>query len=201
MYLYGASGHAKVIIDILASQEITPKGLFDDNPNIKEIKNIPVSNAMPKKVKELPLIISIGNNAIRHKIANKYEADYQAAIHSKSIISPHVAIGKGSVVMSGVSINADTTIGKHAIINTSSSVDHDCTIGDYVHISPGATLCGGISVGEGTLVGAGAVVISNVTIGKWVTIEAGTTITGDIPDFAVVSGNPAQIIRYNTPPI
>ena len=44
MYLYGASGHAKVIIDILKSRGIPVDGLIDDNLGIKELMGYPVSH-------------------------------------------------------------------------------------------------------------------------------------------------------------
>ena len=48
MYLYGASGHAKVIIDILKANHIEIEGLVDDNPNINELLGYPVF--MEKKI-------------------------------------------------------------------------------------------------------------------------------------------------------
>lgn len=42
MYLYGASGHAKVIIDIIRAQGGIVEGLVDDNPNLKELGGISV---------------------------------------------------------------------------------------------------------------------------------------------------------------
>jgi acetyltransferase-like isoleucine patch superfamily enzyme len=47
-------------------------------------------------------------------------------------------------------------------------------------------------------VGIGAVVIPKISIGKWVTIGAGAVIIRDVPDFAVVVGNPGKIIKYNS---
>ncbi len=84
----------------------------------------------------------------------------------------------------------------YVIINTGASVDHDNIIGDYCHISPQATLCGNVSVGEGTHIGAGAVVIPGIKIGKWAVIGAGSVIVRDVPDYAVVMGNPGKIKRY-----
>jgi acetyltransferase EpsM len=54
-----------------------------------------------------------------------------------------------------------------------------------------------VKVGEGTHIGIGSSVIQGITIGKWVTIGAGAVIIRDIPDFAVVVGNPGKIIKYN----
>ncbi len=42
MFLYGASGHAKVIIDSLEEAGVVVKGLFDDNPDIKKLLSYPV---------------------------------------------------------------------------------------------------------------------------------------------------------------
>ena len=56
MYLYGASGHAKVIIDILKALNIKIDALFDDDTAIEELLSIPV---MHKWQGESPVIVSI----------------------------------------------------------------------------------------------------------------------------------------------
>ncbi|PKP46259.1 MAG: acetyltransferase [Bacteroidetes bacterium HGW-Bacteroidetes-11] len=196
MYLYGASGHAKVILEILELSGIKINGLFDDNPLIKDIIGYPCFGPFIGKVNpEDKWIISIGNNLQRKQISEKYSFSYGIAIHPSSVISSRVIIGDGTVIMGNAIINTGTEIGCHAIINTSASVDHDCRIGDFVHISPNATLCGGVSVGEGTQVGAAAVIIPNINIGKWVTIGAGAVVICDVPDYSVVVGNPGRIIK------
>jgi acetyltransferase EpsM len=70
-------------------------------------------------------------------------------------------------------------------------------VADFVHISPNAALAGNVKVGEGTQVGIGACVMQNITIGKWATIGAGAVIIRDVPDYAVVVGNPGRIVRMN----
>lgn len=197
MYLYGASGHAKVIIDIIKSNGETVHGLYDDNDELHSLKEIPVHHDKGQITEYTPLIISIGSNTIRYKIAGALSADYQIAIHRSSIIAPSAKFEKGTVVMAGAVVNADTSIGKHSIINTKASVDHDCKIASFAHISPGVTICGGVSIGEGTHIGAGATIIPNINVGKWVTVGAGAVVTKDIPDHAVVVGIPGKIIRYN----
>ncbi len=68
---------------------------------------------------------------------------------------------------------------------------------DFVHISPNVAIAGGVKIGEGTHIGIGACIIPGITIGKWVTVGAGAIIIKDVPDFAVVVGNPAKIIKYS----
>ncbi|MCP2043687.1 acetyltransferase [Pontibacter sp. HSC-36F09] len=195
MYLYGASGHAKVIIDILRDMGIPVLGAFDKNPAIKEVGGIPVLGAEVEQDMEKPVIISIGDNAIRRRVAEQLKLAFGNAIHPTAIISPSVTIAEGTVVMQGAIIQADAQIGRHAIINTGASIDHDCKIGDFAHISPGAVLSGNVQVGEGTHIGAGAVVIPNLKIGKWCKIGAGAVVIRDIPDGVTAVGNPARIIK------
>jgi sugar O-acyltransferase (sialic acid O-acetyltransferase NeuD family) len=197
-YLFGASGHAKVILDILSSNNIKVVTILDDNPNFIELSKIPVLQSKLFKIeKNQEFIISIGNNSIRKKIVDSNNFKYFGAIHSDATVSKFATIDEGTVVMPQVVINADTKIGKHCIINSRSVVEHDCILGDYVHISPNASLGGNVIVGEGTQIGIGASVIQGIKIGKWVTIGAGTVIISDIPDNAVVVGNPGKIIKIN----
>ena len=193
MYLYGASGHAKVIVDILQSNGKQITGMIDDNPAINELVGYPVYHELENPT---PVIVSIGDNRIRRKVVEKLQdAEFETAVHTSAIVSPKSEIGEGTVVMQGAIIQSSVVAGKHCIINTGASVDHDCVLGDYVHISPHATLCGNATVGEGTWIGAGAVVIPGIKIGKWSVVGAGSVVIKDIPDNVVVVGNPARIIR------
>ncbi|MFT4850397.1 MAG: sugar O-acyltransferase (sialic acid O-acetyltransferase NeuD family) [Sediminicola sp.] len=197
MILIGASGHAKVIIDILRLNNIQLECLVDAKPEIKELLGVPVQYEGAFNFLGQDAVISIGSNKIRKELAEKYALNYIKAIHPSTILDTSVEVGHGTVVMASATINSSTIIGTHCIINTSSSIDHDCLLGNFVHISPNATLCGGVQIGEGTHIGAGATIIPNITIGKWAVIGAGAVVISDIPDFAVVVGNPGRIIKYN----
>ncbi|MCA6073410.1 acetyltransferase [Fulvivirga sedimenti] len=193
MYLFGASGHAKVICDILDKSGISVKGFIEDDPEKKELWSVPVVGTTDAYNSEWqPCLISIGNNAIRKKIAERIRIRYERAIHPDAVIARTARIDEGTVVMAGVVINPDTSIGRHVILNTRCSIDHDCHIGDFVHVAPGSTLCGGITVGEGTMIGAGATILPNITIGKWAVIGGGAVVTKDVPDGVTVVGCPAK---------
>lgn len=193
VYLYGASGHAKVIIDILIAQGIEVAGLIDDNSELNELMGYRVYHSAPLNES---LIISIGSNSIRKIISEKLNSfDFATAIHPSSVISPKSSVGVGSVVMQGAIIQSSAAVGRHCIINTAASVDHDCVVEDFVHISPHATLCGSVFVGEGSQVGAGAVVIPGIRVGKWSLVAAGAVVMRDIPDNVLVMGNPARVVK------
>lgn len=194
MYLYGASGHAKVIIDILEASGITVDGLYDDNEAVTSLLGYPVQRYGGESSGET--IISIGNNEIRRQVAERIGGSFGMAIHPTAIVSPRARIGEGSVVMQGAIVQSEATIGKHCIINTGATVDHECIIGDFAHISPNATLCGNVTVGEGSQIGAGSVVVPGVHIGKWTLICAGSVVTKDIPDYCIASGNRCKVVKF-----
>lgn len=192
MYLYGASGHGKVIKDIIEAQGGEVKGFVDDNPELSSYCGKHVSHNADGLS---PMIVSIGINKTRKRIVEKLHCQFATAIHPTAVVSPSAKIGEGTVVMPGAIINADVVIGKHCIINTGASIDHECVIGDYCHIAPHATLCGQVHVGEGTLVGVGAAAIPCMEIGEWCTIGAGAAVVSKIPDNKTVVGVPAKELK------
>jgi sugar O-acyltransferase (sialic acid O-acetyltransferase NeuD family) len=197
MIVYGASGHGKVIIEILEHIHAPHIEIWDDmdKPPVWEY---PVKRPLPAGVPVSDMvIISIGANTTRKKVADRMgdTVTFGTAIHTAAHISKRALIGAGTVIMAGAVINADTHIGTHCIINTSASIDHDCEVGNFAHISPNATLSGDVQVGEGTHIGAGASVIQGIRIGKWCTIGAGAVVISDIPDYAIAVGNPAKVIK------
>lgn len=197
--LFGASGHGKVVKDAVLSTGTTVEVFFDDAPKSEMLHSTPIlPSSKLEAYKDNDFLISIGNNKIRKKISKELNVSFAKIIHNTAILSETVTIDEGTVVMAGTSINADSKIGKHAIINTNAVVEHDCIIADFAHISPNATVTGNVTIGEGTHIGAGATIIPNITIGKWATIGAGAVIINDIPDYAVVVGNPGKIKKYNT---
>lgn len=61
------------------------------------------------------------------------------------------------------------------------------------------TTKGPIVIGAGTWLGFGCQIMSGVKIGKHCVIAAGAIVVKDVPDFSVVGGNPAKILRYYNP--
>jgi len=194
MILLGASGHGKVIADILKLSGETQIEFWDDNP-ASVMLGYKVS--LRQQTTADNVILSIGNNATRKKIADASSYNYGIAFHPASILAKDIAVGKGTVIMACAIINSGSYIGKHCIVNTAAVIDHDGIIENYVHISPNATLAGNVKVREGAWVGAGATIIQGVSIGNWAVIGAGSVVINDVPDNAIVVGNPAKIIKYN----
>ena len=187
MYIFGASGQARAIIDIL-DPDIKISGVFDDDPKIKDVLGFKVNGPVPEDFEfDAPLFIAIGDNKSRKLLQEKFQkrTSFGIIVHKSAIVSRRTTIGEGTVIMEGAIVKVNTFIGKQVIVNTSSSVDHDCVVGDYVHIAPQATLCGGAEIGEGTLVGANSTVLPGVKVGKWCTIAAGAVVSKNLPDGAI----------------
>lgn len=193
VYLYGASGHAKVVMDIARLAYYDVPCLIDDNPAVNELAGLPVVHNSDGLS---PIIVTIGDCHIRRKIVDRLgEREYLTVVHPKAVKSDSVKIGYGTVVMAGAILNPYVEVGNHSIINTGASLDHDVKVGDFVHIAPHCTLCGEVEVGEGTWVGAGTTVIQGVHIGKDCFIGAGSAVVKDIPDGCLCYGNPCRVIK------
>ncbi|MGN6397304.1 MAG: acetyltransferase [Mucilaginibacter sp.] len=199
IYLYGASGHAKVIIDILEKNGMIISGLIDGNPEIKKLMEYAVKPEVEIISSDCGVLVSIGNNTSRKRVAESLNSKFINAIHPNAVLAGRVSLGSGVAIMAGAVVNSEVTVGNHVILNTNCTVDHDCSISDFVHISPNAALAGNVEVGEGSHVGIGACVIQGIKIGCWATIGAGAVVIRNVPDYAVVVGNPGKIIKYNHP--
>ncbi len=205
IFVYGAGGHAKVIIDILQLNHIEVAAVLDDNPelNNKTCMGYPISTPQKtlEKLHEKGIqygIIAIGNNKIREekgKLIRSWGYDLITAIHPSTTLARTAEVGKGTAVMAGVIVNSDSVIGENVTLNTGCTIDHDCRIGNCAHISPGVHLGGTVTIGERTHIGIGAAVLPNLTIGKDVMVGGGAVVIHDLPDGVTAVGVPAKIIQ------
>jgi len=199
LILLGASGHGRVVADIVRCQSrFVLKGFVDDDPT--RPGTLGTSSILKSLLSQgvAWAIVSIGSNSVRMKKAHELEAmgfQLATAVHPSSILAQDISVGSGSVIMPGAIINCGTFLGKNVIINTAAGVDHDCVIEDGAHISPGVRLAGGVRVGKEAHVGIGVSVIPGVRIGSGSTVGAGAVVIRDVPDGIIVAGNPAKPIR------
>ncbi len=202
--LFGAGGHAAVIMDCLKAQiehgaAIKIKGLLDDSGKV-EWMGYPILGMTDSADRfhdgQTEFILAIGSNEVREHLARQYShLPFYTVIHPTVTIGTNVIIGAGTVVMPNVVMNANTQVGCHAIINTGAIMEHDNRIGDYVHLSPNVTLCGTVTVGDLTHIGAGATVIQGITIGSRSIIGAGATVVSDLDQKVTAVGVPARVIK------
>ncbi|MUP47592.1 acetyltransferase, partial [Gramella sp. BOM4] len=100
MIVYGASGHSKVIIDIVQSNEQqTVNFIIDDNPQIKELLGFKVLHSFPMDVDNESIVFAVGNNQTRRFLAKKYPLSAtKALVHATAVVSQYSEIQGGTVV-------------------------------------------------------------------------------------------------------
>ena len=201
--LYGAGGHAEVVLATLTAGGRHVIAVFDDEPLRMRLGGHPVDHGMPANgrltvdLTASTVIVSIGANKTRASVAARLNAEFTTAVHPNAIVSTNTQIGVGTVVFHRAIVQHDTIIGQHVIVNTSAVIGPMCWIFDFLHVSPGATLGGEVNVGEGTHIGAAAVIGDGVQIGAWSTIGAGAIILHDVSIGQVIVGNPTRNITRN----
>lgn len=205
VFIYGAGGHARVVIDLLEQIGIKVRVVLDDNKELdgRTILGYPIRHTV--NVFDTLLdegidhgIVSIGDNRIRQRQAASIEANgfkLITAIHPSAVISQHASIGTGTVIMANAVVNPCCKIGNNVIINTGSVIDHDGIICDAAHIAPGVSISGTVIVGERTMIGTGTSVINNVEIGSDTLIGAGAAVISDIPKQVKAVGVPAKVVH------
>lgn len=198
--IIGASGHGKVIADIVLQSGDEVLGFLDDGKRSGDsVLGFPVLGAVSDYVNypEAAFVIAIGNAKVRERIAEEMGAvRWYTAIHPRACVSDlSVKIGEGTVIMANAVVNPAVKIGRHCILNTASVVEHDNRLGDYVHISVGAKLAGTVTIGQRSWVGIGAVVSNNLTVCADCVVGAGAAVVKNIEEAGTYVGVPARRIK------
>ena len=201
LVVVGASGHAKVVIDIVEKEgRYRISHLLDDNPALHGqsffgYRVAGATSSIPGTGENPLALVAIGDNSARMRIAGWLRGngfDLARAVHPQSHLGRGAVVGDGTVIMAGAVVNSDAAIGDNVIVNTGATVDHDCVVGDGVHLAPGVHLCGGVQVGAGSFIGAGTVIIPGIRVGNNAIVGAGSTLLEDVSENARAAGSPAR---------
>ena len=110
------------------------------------------------------------------------------------MLSKEVKIGRNVIVMGGclmmsaggITIDDDVMIAANVQLITN---NHDMYERNLLRCKP-------IHIKRGAWIGAGASIMPGVTVGRYAAVGAGSIVTHDVPDYAIVAGSPAKVIRY-----
>ncbi len=121
-------------------------------------------------------------------------------------------IGKECNIGEGCYVEGGAVVGNHCTLKNGVAVWDRVTLEDYVFLGPNAVLTNDYMprcrvkkspddflptlLREGCTIGANATIVCGITIGKNAMIGAGSVITRNVPDHALVFGNPARMHGY-----
>jgi acetyltransferase-like isoleucine patch superfamily enzyme len=126
---------------------------------------------------------------------------------------PNATIGADCNICSHVFIENDVVIGDRVTVKCGVQIWDGLRIADDVFIGPNVTFTNDpfprsrkalavypvTTIGKGASIGANATILPGLVIGRRAMVAAGAVVTRDVPDYAVVKGNPAVISRYLEP--
>ncbi|MFC1771372.1 Gfo/Idh/MocA family oxidoreductase [Candidatus Margulisiibacteriota bacterium] len=189
-------------LEVLEILEEAERSLNDEQP-LKE----PVNKAKEKEQKQ---------NFFVHQTAvvdDNVEIGEGTKIWHFSHVQPNAKIGKKCIFGQNVNIANNVKIGNFVKIQNNVSVYEGVELEDYVFCGPSMVFTNIMVprskypqahskfysktlIKEGSSIGANATIVCGITLGKFSFIGAGAVVIKDVPDFAIVVGNPSRIVGW-----
>ena len=195
IYVYGAGGHGQVVAEAAEAAGLKVLGIVDESPPVGSVGRWPVRHAPDPDAGAEGVIVAIGNNMARRRIASdmvQIGLRLISVIHPTACVSPSAMIGQGVYVGPKAVVNIQAQVENGGIVNTGAIVEHHCVVGAFAHVGPGAVLAGGAQLGALSLLGAGTAVKPGVKIGEDCTVGVGAAVIEDIDHGQTVAGVPAE---------
>ena len=203
LLLFGAGGHARVVLDaalcsgqwgaVLASDRDDAVCTGELLPGVTMLKlsRLPAATGLAGAVH-----ISIGNNASRQREAVALGVErLVTVVHPQASVSPHAFVAAGCFIAAQSVLAPGAQLGVGVIINHAAVVDHDVRVGDFSHVAPGAVLGGAAQIGARVLIGAGAVVLPGVSVCDDAVIGAGAVVSTHVLAAGTWVGVPARRLK------
>jgi sugar O-acyltransferase (sialic acid O-acetyltransferase NeuD family) len=184
LILLGAGGHCASVIDVIESTNMYRIiGILDNNKErgtqVLGYEVLGDDEQLHKfgHYSNVGYVVSIGqikSPTARINIATLLEKlPCPVIVSPHAYVSPHAAIGRGSIVMHHACVNANVRIGDFNIINTKANIEHDVTVGSYCHISTGAIINGNCKIEDGSFIGSNATIKQGLVVQQNSIVGAG----------------------------
>lgn len=155
-------------------------------------------------LKGMNFLLTMGDNQIRATLSEKIMSmggNVPTLIHPSAVISRFASISPiGVYIYAFTLVQANSTIGNNTVLLSHVNISHNSSIGNSCFIAGGAIIGAYTNVCDEVFIGQGAISISGKVkeIGHKAYVGARSLITKDIPPHAIVMGQPAKVISYNT---
>lgn len=150
---------------------------------------------------DVRVFVPIGNNKIRVGLIEKIKSkgfSLPSYIHPTVNLHESVKIGKSVYILPACNFMPLSVIEDYVMISMGVNVAHHTILGKGSFYSQGNNIGASIIISDYSYFGMAATVMTGVKmVGKNTLIGAGAIIIRDVPDYAVVVGNPGKIIKYN----
>ncbi|HET9953320.1 MAG TPA: DapH/DapD/GlmU-related protein [Polyangiaceae bacterium] len=130
----------------------------------------------------------------RAKLGTKCIVGQSAYIDCDVHIGNNVKIQNGAALYDGLTVEDGVFVGPHVVFTNDKvprGINPDGTLKSAADWVVGRT-----RVCYGAAIGASSVIVTGVTIGRWAMVGSGAVVTKDVPDHALVLGNPARVVGY-----
>lgn len=121
-------------------------------------------------------------------------------IHPSAIVpAGYCRLGKGVLVAPLAQLSPDTILEDKCIMLANSFLGHNSSMGEFSSIATNSVVGAHVEIGKGVHIGSNATIRESLKIGNYSFVGMGSVVLEDVPDYAVVVGNPAKVLRYNYP--
>lgn len=206
--IIGAGTQGQIYASYLIEAGVNIIGFLDDDESLykKDILNLPVlgkyQDLFTAKFKNQiqNVYCPIGNNAIRVEYLSTLKKEGYGTpsfIHPSVSVGPDVILGEAIYMLVGNIIMPHTSIGNYIMVNMASTIAHHVILEDGVFMSSGVNIGAMINVKRKAYIGMGVTAMTGIKyIGENSLIGAGTVLIKDVPDNAVMVGNPGRVLRF-----
>jgi len=115
-------------------------------------------------------------------------------IQAGAVVGQKVKIQSHSFICSGVVIEDEAFIG-HGVMFINDKYPRSTTPGGKKQ-GPEDWVCQSTRIGRRASIGSNATILGGVVVGEEAVVGAGSLVARDVPPWAVVAGNPANVLRY-----